>query len=72
MRLSMLSLNALFIVSIIGLTASCSSDENNNQPMKTDPGVFHGYKDSLDKAQGVEQTLLQADRARREELQRQQ
>ncbi|WP_316365559.1 hypothetical protein [Candidatus Thiodiazotropha sp. CDECU1] len=72
MRLPTLSLKTLFIVSIIGLTASCSSDENNNKPMKTDPGVFQGYKDTLDKAQGVEQTLLQADKARREELQRQQ
>ena len=71
MRLSMLAIKALISISIIGLTASCSSDENNDKPMKTDPGVFHGYKDSLDKAKGVEQTLLQADKARREELQRQ-
>ncbi|MES9969052.1 MAG: hypothetical protein ABW092_03400 [Candidatus Thiodiazotropha sp.] len=62
----------LILISIIGLAASCSSEESSNKPKKTDAGVFQGYKDSLDKAEGVEQTLLQADKARREELQRQQ
>jgi hypothetical protein len=40
--------------------------------MKTDADVFQGYKDTLDKAQSVEKTLLQADKSRREELKRQQ
>jgi hypothetical protein len=56
----------------MSLTAGCSSEQNSDKQEKKDADVFQGYKETYDRARNVEQTLLQADRARREELQRQQ
>jgi hypothetical protein len=63
--------HTLILSAILCVAAGCSSDENSNEKANNDAGVFQGYKDSYDKAQGVEQTLLQADKARRDALQRQ-
>lgn len=57
---------------VLCLTIGCSAEESGDEKAKQDTHVFHGYKDTLDKANSVDQTLMQADRARREELQRQQ
>jgi hypothetical protein len=62
----------LILSTILCVTAGCSSDEESKEKVNNDAGVFQGYKDSYDKAQGVEQTLLQADKSRREALEEQQ
>jgi hypothetical protein len=62
----------LILSAILCVTVGCSSDEDSKEKAKNDAGVFQGYKDSYDKAQGVEQTLLEADKSRREALEKQQ
>jgi hypothetical protein len=61
----------LILSLIIYLTVACSSDENSNERVNNDTNAFQGYTDTLDKAHDAEQTLLQAEKARRDELQRQ-
>jgi hypothetical protein len=65
-------MSQIFIVSvIICITVACSSEENSNEKVNNNAGAIQGYTDTLDKAHSVEQTLLQAEKARRDELQRQ-
>lgn len=55
-----------FVLSaMIVITAGCSSENSDHQEAASDAGVFQGYKDNLDKAKSVDQTLMQADKARR-------
>jgi hypothetical protein len=63
----------LILSAILCVTVGCSSDEDSKEKAKNDDaGVLRGYKDSYDKAQGVEQTLLEAEKSRREALEKQQ
>ncbi|MEW8027088.1 MAG: hypothetical protein AB2792_10120 [Candidatus Thiodiazotropha sp.] len=65
-------LQIVLISSVVYIFAGCSSEENSREKAKGDAGVFQGYRDVMDKAENVEQTLMQADRNRREEIDRQQ
>ncbi|MET0070162.1 MAG: hypothetical protein ABW096_08970 [Candidatus Thiodiazotropha sp.] len=64
-RLSSILLAAYFTVSVVG----CSSDESaGEKKMDGDAGVFQGYRDSMDKAEDVERIIMQADRNRKKEM----
>jgi hypothetical protein len=63
--------SALFLSSITFGFIGCSSDENSNSQAKPETEVFQGYKASMEKVEGVEETLLQADQSRRDALERQ-
>ncbi|MBW9267397.1 MAG: hypothetical protein K1563_06155 [Candidatus Thiodiazotropha sp. (ex. Lucinisca nassula)] len=71
-RIVMNILRYTLIFSVVCLFAGCSSEENNSKKTKGDAGVFQGYRDVMDKAENVEQTLIQANKERREEIDRQQ
>ncbi|MBT2972166.1 MAG: hypothetical protein B6D72_05090 [gamma proteobacterium symbiont of Ctena orbiculata] len=57
---------AYFAVSAIG----CSAEENSSRKAQGDAGVFQGYRDSMDKAENVERVIMQADKNRREEMEK--
>jgi hypothetical protein len=65
-----LILQTLVITAIVTIAAACSSEENSSEKVKADAEVFKGYTDALDKAENVEQTLMQADKRRREEMEK--
>jgi hypothetical protein len=61
-----MSIQKLFILcAIILVTAGCFS-EDNTPTVESDESATQGYKDSLDKAKSVEQSMMEADKARKE------
>ncbi|MES9991569.1 MAG: hypothetical protein ABW098_06410 [Candidatus Thiodiazotropha sp.] len=58
----------LLISVTLWVTAGCSSEQSGSEQAKQDDGVFQGYKETMDRAKGVEQTLMQADKTRREQM----
>jgi PBP1b-binding outer membrane lipoprotein LpoB len=69
MKFSMIMNRIALITAILSIVAGCSSDDDNKQKVQNkDAGVFQGYRDAMDKAENVEQTLLQADKARRAKI----
>ncbi|MEW8472894.1 MAG: hypothetical protein AB2652_09160 [Candidatus Thiodiazotropha endolucinida] len=71
-RIDMNILRYMLIFSVVSLFTGCSSEENNSKKTEGDAGVFQGYRDVMDKAENVEQTLIQTNKKRREEINRQQ
>ncbi|MES9812888.1 MAG: hypothetical protein ABW155_09245 [Candidatus Thiodiazotropha sp.] len=71
-RIAMNILRYITIFSVVYFFTGCSSEENNSEMTKGDAGVFQGYRDVMDKAENVEQTLIQTNKKRREEIERQQ
>ncbi|MEW8506857.1 MAG: hypothetical protein AB2598_09110 [Candidatus Thiodiazotropha sp.] len=62
---------SIVLLAYLALSASgCSTDENSNQKTEAGAGVFQGYRDSMDKAENVERVIMQADRERREMMEK--
>jgi hypothetical protein len=62
-----MSIQKLLILStILLITAACSSEESEPNKVESDAGALQGYKDNLDKAKSVDQSMMQADKVRKE------
>lgn len=61
---------AILIATITCAIAGCSADESGREQAKGDADVFKGYKDAMNKAEDVNQTLMQADKQRRAEMEK--
>ncbi|MEW8320859.1 MAG: hypothetical protein G8D61_11355 [gamma proteobacterium symbiont of Ctena orbiculata] len=64
------TLSIILIAYFAVSAAGCSSENNSSQKTQGDAGVFQGYRDSMDKAENVERVIMQADKNRREEMEK--
>ena len=71
MYLEKITFICVALVMITGLHA-CTVEETTVQKGEiSEDNVFKGYSNAIEKAQGVEQTLMDADQRRRQELENQ-
>ncbi|MEW8338041.1 MAG: hypothetical protein AB2596_20695 [Candidatus Thiodiazotropha sp.] len=64
------ALSITLIAYITVSAAGCSSEESSSRKRQDDAGVFQGYRERMDKAENVERVIMQADKNRREEMEK--